>query len=190
MGGGGRIIMEDKIREYFKRKNIQIMYVDIVAHDIAEIAEKEMELERNYFTDLQKIKIEIEDEKNRLKGENTDLKEEIKHWQSSWDILTKENAKLKQQLKAVKMLNRDEVKEIINYIMNFYFGEEEGIKTKYVMSEEEGITAICNLAIPVIDKDRIIEVLTNLENQVANVLVNFKINKEQIANEILNNKGE
>lgn len=36
----------------------------------------------------------------QLEKENTNLKDEIKHWATSWDILTKENAELKERFKA------------------------------------------------------------------------------------------
>ena len=46
------------------------------------------------------------DEVLKLEAENTDLKDEIKHWQVSWDILTKENAEQKQTIKKQQELGK------------------------------------------------------------------------------------
>jgi len=96
-----RITMEDKIKEYFKKwqKTGEGRTNEIMAKDIAEIAEKEYATNQG-FTDLM-IK-------------NTNLKDEIKHWQDSWDVLTKDNAELKEQIKyldGVSMLNEDLIRK-------------------------------------------------------------------------------
>ena len=58
--------------------------------------------------------------------------------------LEKENTELKQQLKAVKYLNRDEVEKILfdttNVDKNNLIGE--------ALIDENKLTVICNLALP------------------------------------------
>ena len=88
-------MLQDKIKEYFERKNIQIMHSNIVAHDIAEITEKECDV-------LYKLCGNLNHKLEQLEKENTNLKDEIKHWQDSWDILTKENTELKKENDSLK----------------------------------------------------------------------------------------
>ena len=83
-----------------------------------------------------------------LETENTDLKDEIKHWQDSWDILTKENAELKQQLEAVKYLDYKTVFKKFIEITKFDIFIDDDVLTIQGRDIFDFITAICNLAIP------------------------------------------
>jgi len=89
-----------------------------------------------------------------LETDITDLKDEIKQWQDSWDILTKENVELKQQLQAVKYLNRKEVEKIFKEAntrrgdANQDFIDGYNDTPTFEEIEQDTVTAICNLAIP------------------------------------------
>ncbi len=84
----------------------------------------------------------------------------------------KENAELKEQIANQKHLNRQKVEKII------------------IMSNtiEETITAICNLAIKSIVKNRVIEVLKKYKVICTTPGTNFLGDIEQIAEEILKDK--
>ena len=177
--------LEDKIKEYLKDyfedlgMSVASTRLSEVAHDIAEIAANEylnvMSEQNTVMKKLEKENAEWKEfadtrikEVEELEKENADLKDEIKQWQSSWDCIVKENADLEdklyrrnkrvevleQQLDNVKFFNRDEVEKIFANSKLMYLNGVD-----YLTEFHKVITAICNLALPVIDKDRVIEVL-------------------------------
>jgi len=89
-----RFAYEKDPNKYFKELKIMVSWM---AHDIAEIVEKDTPNIMIYQRQLEK--------------QNTNLKDEIKHWQVSWDCIVKENAMLlkenKEALEAVEKLMND-----------------------------------------------------------------------------------
>lgn len=112
----------------------------------------------------------------QLEKDNTDLKDEIKHWQISWDILTKENAELKSNdlYISYQVLDKQlaELKKLHEKLIFILAGKDKQLADiKYLNRDEvekiietiyplypptgkknityhQAITAICNLAIP------------------------------------------
>ena len=91
---------------------------------------------------------------------------------------------LEEQLKAIKYLDKDTLEDFFVR----YSDDIGGVTGASLLvwdspAFDKVIIEILKLAIP--SRDKIIEVLTELERQVANIIVDFKIHKEYLADEIL-----
>jgi len=79
-------VLQTKIKNYIEKNENKTKTVDKWAKDIVDIVEKDTPNIMIYQRQIEK--------------QNTNLKDEIKQWQVSWDILTKENTELKERFKA------------------------------------------------------------------------------------------
>jgi len=184
---GEEMNLEDKIKEYL---NVTIDDCEEIkmglAHDIAEIAEKEW---KERYVCVGDVVIGTRDKNimKKLRKENADTNKALKALIISYDSLLKENADLKQQLKAIKYLSRDEVEKIIKEIIDDVIKAYTCCETYPQTGIGDRVTTICNFALP--PRDRIKEIINDWIEEGKWKVVCYKNDWiYKLADEILNDK--
>jgi len=159
--------LEDKIKEYLDNSMPEVFFTNRIkvitlAHDIAEIAENYTTEKLLQATKIQsEIMIEIREENAELKAKLLDeMPGKIADICKNKDNLIKE---LQAKLDNVKYLDRDKVSKIFNKLVTAkMLSTLLALKSNpeqwhNVTDYENCINAICSLALPVIDKERVIK---------------------------------
>jgi hypothetical protein len=136
--------------------------------------EKEAKEQDKIYRDLQKFAVSLEKENAIYKSENEMLRESFKHVEDMSFEVYKENTDLKSKLASIKTLNRQEVEKIIDSMWHKHHKD----------FKQEAITAILDLALPEIDKDRIDEIFKDLYHTIC------ECSTESIETSIENAKDE
>jgi len=188
--------LQSKIYKYLKQGTFADL--KIVAKDIAEIAEKEDSTLRSDLIELKNANREITEWNKELQKENAELKAKLLDEMpgkiadicKNKDNLIKE---LQTKLDNVKFLDRDNVSRIFNKLVTAkMLSTLLALKSNpeqwhNVTDYENCINAICSLALPVIDKERVVNMLNDIlrKEPISEYTIN-KIFNELL--EILNNK--
>ena len=152
--------LEDKFVEHITENCFEIdqqVNIEQLAKDLAEIAEKEqIETTKKAIGSIALEAMKPLQERNRhLEKENKILKDELEQnelltseLQDQFAYQENKIQELQAKLDSIKYLDRGEVEKIC--VQHLFFDEEHG-------NPEEFITAICSLAIPEIDREKIVE---------------------------------